>query len=152
MELKPNRYYPLKRVLLYSIVVLLTSTLVTSLFSCLYQPGNFENYKYHFEKSSFSQTFLFVKLTFYFFFFLSTLIAAPGFIINLVLYLNKKFRFYPVKLLSIFVNTAITLIVLFIYNSLDITSSCDFWHIILPCYLVPVVGWGIWILPTQKKV
>ncbi|MFP4287928.1 MAG: hypothetical protein ACLFQS_01610 [Bacteroidales bacterium] len=138
------------RITIYWLVATFFATLLISIFSSFIPFEKLQSFiDYRFDLRSLR----YFELTIQFYLFVSFLMAAPGYLINLGIYFfnrNKK-NLIKAKYISIVINLLIAGGILIAYNSFNISRQIDLIYIIAPVYLISLVGWAILILPTGTK-
>jgi hypothetical protein len=141
---------PLMKVFLFWSISMILAALIVSIFSSFVP-----TYKYNsiLEYGFNHQSLEYFRLTMKFYMFMALLIALPGFLINLIIYLSrsKTGQRKMNKIISIVINVAIALIILFIYHSFNISRSIDFYQVIFPAYVISIILFGILVLPGREK-
>lgn len=138
-----------KRLIMYWLTVSITSSLCITCLSCFVPYEYFQTYI----RDGF-YSLVYFRLTFLFFFFIAGIIALPGFLLNLCAYfcLKKSSNLITTRCLAIWANILTGSVVLYFYYKLNISQVFDFYCFILPGYIVPIVLWGMLMLPAKPFV
>lgn len=149
MELKKT-LNPFFKITLYWFVATFSATLIISIFSGFIP---FEKLQSYIDYGFTPRSFRYFELTIQFFLFVSFLMAAPGYLINLGIYFfcRKNKSLFRAKYASIVLNLLIAGGILMLYDSFNISRRTDLIFIIAPIYFISFAGWGILILPSRSR-
>jgi len=140
------------RLFIYWCVAVIFSAVIVSIFSSFLPPDKYRNFTEFYDFNSHSLAYF--KLTIQFFVFVGGLIAAPGFILNFLVYFFRRNEtgFFSNKLIALIINLSIASTIMYFYYSFNISRPKDFFYVIFPVYMLSVFVWGILILPGRRKI
>jgi hypothetical protein len=136
----------------YWCVAMFTATFVISVFSCFIPLDKLDTYINYYGFNSYSL--IYFELTLLFFLFVSFLMAAPGFIINVLIFYFRKqeSKFLSNKILVILINVLIASLILYFYHDLKISRKVDFLSVILPVYMISIILFGFIMLRRKPQI
>jgi hypothetical protein len=139
------------RLFIYWCVAVIFSAIIVSIFSSFLPPEKYRNFTEFYDFNSHSLVYF--KLTIQFFVFVGGLMAAPGFILNFLVYFFRKREsvIFSNKLISLIINLVVVSIIMYFYYTLNISRPKDFMYVIFPAYALSVFIWGIIILPGKQN-
>jgi hypothetical protein len=140
------------RLFIYWCVAVIFSAIIVSIFSSFLPPEKYRNFTEFYDFNS--RSLAYFKLTIQFFVFVGGLIAAPGFILNFLVYFfrRKEKGIFSNKLIAMIINLTVASIIMYFYHTFNISRPKDFFYVIFPVYMLSIFVWGILILPGRQKI
>jgi hypothetical protein len=140
------------RLFFYWCVAVIFSAVMVSIFSSFLPAEKFRNFNEFYDFNSASLAYF--NLTVQFYIFVGSMMVAPGFILNFLVYYFRRNEMgkFSNKLIALVINLTVASVVMYFYYSLNISLAKDFFIVILPVYLFTILIWGVLMLPGRQYV